>query len=236
MQEKPYQIPAHIAIIMDGNGRWAKKNHKPRSFGHKYGAENAKHIAKAAAEFGVKYLTLYAFSTENWDRSPDEVQNLMDLLTHYLKNDRGEIKKNNMRLNVIGEIGRLPKKLSTSIMKLEKETSKNTGLVLTIALSYGGRNEIITAVRKLINANRNKDIPTDEIDEKFFSKYLFTHDMPDPDLFIRPSGEYRVSNFLLWQIAYSELYFTEKYWPEFSKEDLEQAIIEYNNRERRYGR
>lgn len=231
-----YKIPQHIAIIMDGNGRWAKSQKKPRSFGHKHGAENAKHIAKAAAKLGVSYLTLYAFSTENWNRSKEEVKNLMSLLTYYLKNDKGEIAKNNMRLNVIGEMERLPKKLAQSIITLSEETKHNTGMVLTIALSYGSRNEIINAARKIANDIKENKLSPENLDEQLFAKYLFTNDIPDPDLFIRPSGEFRISNFLLWQIAYTELYFANKYWPEFNEEDLKLAIIEYSKRDRRYGK
>ena len=221
---------------MDGNRRWAKKNGKSIPLSHKLGAENAKKIAKAAQELGVKYLTLYAFSTENWNRSPSEVKYLMSLLTNYLKSDKNELIESNMRLNIIGDRDKLSKKLIDNILKLAEKTKNNTGLLLTIALNYGSRNEIITATKKITQDILDKKLNLKDINDKIFSSYLYTNDIPDPDLFIRPGGEYRISNFLLWQIAYSELYFTEKYWPEFTKEDLKQAIEEFSNRERRYGK
>jgi undecaprenyl diphosphate synthase len=221
---------------MDGNRRWAKKNSKSIPLSHKLGAENAKKIAKAAQELGVKYLTLYAFSTENWNRSPSEVKYLMSLLTNYLKSDKNELIESNMRLNIIGDSNKLSKKLIDNILKLAEKTKNNTGLVLTIALNYGSRNEIIAATKKITQDILDKKLNLKDINDKIFSSYLYTNDLPDPDLFIRPGGEYRISNFLLWQIAYSELYFTEKYWPEFTKEDLKQAIEEFSNRERRYGK
>ncbi|MEQ9115478.1 MAG: isoprenyl transferase [Rickettsiales bacterium] len=230
------KVPQHIAIVMDGNRRWAEKNNKSVSSGHKFGAENAKKIAKAAHELGVKYLTLYAFSSENWNRSAKEVEQLMFLLNYYLKNDKGEINKNNMRLNVIGNIDKLPKSLVKTIKDLSDKSSDNTGLILTIAISYGSQDEIIHATKEIAKQIKTGNLKIDNIDKKLFAKNLFTCDIPDPDLFIRPSGEFRVSNFLLWQIAYSELYFSEKLWPDFGKEDLKIAIEEFKQRKRRYGK
>lgn len=229
-------FPKHVAIVMDGNRRWAEKNNKSISNGHKSGAENAKTIAKTAYDLGIKYLTLYAFSTENWNRSPKEVEQLMFLLNYYLKHDKGEINKNNMRLNVIGDTSKLPKKLLDSIEQLSKESANNSGLVLTIAISYGSRDEIVHAAKQIALKVQNNEIEIEQIDNNLFSQNLFTCDIPDPDLFIRPSGEFRISNFLLWQIAYSELYFTNKLWPDFNEDDLKLAIEEFKTRKRRYGK
>ncbi len=233
--EKIVNYPKHIAIVMDGNRRWAKQKGKALAFGHKAGAENAKKIAQAANELGIKYLTLYAFSTENWNRSKEEVSYLLGLLTLYIENYQAELEKNKIRLNIIGDIDRLPKKLRDKILALEENSLSNSELVLTIAISYGGRGEIFNAAKKLANYCIENKIEPSTLKEKDFTNFLDTKDIPDPDIFIRPSGEYRISNFLLWQIAYSELYFTDKLWPDFDKNELEKSIQDFLKRERRYG-
>lgn len=226
----------HIAIIMDGNGRWATRRGLPRSMGHKKGAETVKEITRAAGELGVKYLTLYAFSTENWQRGPEEVSTLMGLLRQYLKSDLQELQKNNVRILFIGERDMLDADIVASMVKLEADTATNDGLTLCIALSYGARQEIINAVRKTASLVKKGDILPEDIDHKMFSDMLYTKSIPDPDLVIRTSGEQRVSNYLLWQIAYAELYFTKTLWPDFNKEELATIINDFKNRERRYGK
>ena len=226
----------HIAIIMDGNGRWAKKKGLPRSVGHKKGAETVKEIARAAGEMGIKYLTLYAFSTENWQRPPEEVETLMGLLREYLKSDLKELQDNDIRIVFIGERSMLPADITEAMRKLENETADNKKMTLCIALSYGSRQEIVHAARRLAVLAKRGDIAPDDIDAKMFAGLLYTKDIPDPDLVIRTSGEQRVSNYLLWQIAYAEFYFSDVLWPDFDRKCLEEIIKNFNARERRYGK
>jgi len=228
-------IPQHIAIIMDGNGRWAAEKGLPKIMGHRKGAQTVREILQACAAIGVKYLTLYAFSTENWKRPQGEVKGLMKLLEMQLEGETRNLIKNNVRLNVIGGIEDLPDAVKAKLKKSLELTRNNTGVVLTLALSYGARAEIINAARKILDDIGQGRIKREDIDEKLFSSYLYTANLPDPDLLIRTSGEMRVSNFLLWQISYSEFYVTKKYWPDFGKKDLEKAVGEYQRRQRRYG-
>lgn len=222
------EIPRHIAIIMDGNGRWARKKFMPRTFGHKEGAKNLEKILDYCGKIGVEYLTVYAFSTENWKRDPEEVATLMMLFKNYIKNKKDEFIKNNIRFIVSGERSNIEKELIDAINDLEKITENNKKITLNIAFNYGGRQEIINAVNQIIKEGIR------DITEENFSKYLYCK-IPDPELLIRTSGELRVSNFLLWQIAYSEIYITETLWPDFNEEELENAINEYNKRDRRFG-
>lgn len=226
----------HIAIIMDGNGRWASKRGLPRSMGHKKGAETVKEITRAAGELGVKYLTLYAFSTENWQRSPEEVDTLMGLLRQYLKSDLQELQKNGVRIRFIGERQMLDADILASMAKLEADTAANDGMTLCIALSYGSRQEILNAVKKVAVLAKKGDILPEDVDLKMFSDMLYTKDMPDPDLVIRTSGEQRISNYLLWQIAYAEFFFSDVLWPDFTRQILEDIIKDFKTRERRYGK
>lgn len=223
--------PQHIAVIMDGNGRWAKARGLPRSMGHKKGVETTQEIVRKAGEAGIPYLTLYAFSTENWQRPTDEIDDLMGLLRFYIKSEAAELHKNNVRLRVIGFRGRLSDDIIEMIERVEALTRSNTGLNLTVALDYGGRQEITRAVRDMIK----NGIDPDAIDEETFSSYLFTKDIPDPDLLIRTSGEHRISNFLLWQCAYAEFVFSDVLWPDFTAAEFERAIGIYHGRNRRYG-
>jgi undecaprenyl diphosphate synthase len=225
----------HIAIIMDGNGRWAKARGLPRIAGHRRGAEAARRAVTAAAELGVPYLTLFGFSSENWRRPSTEIQDLMALLRHYLLGEIAELHRNGVRLKVIGELGRLAPDIISLIEHAEAVTRDNTRITLTIALSYGGRAEIVAAVRAIAAQVARGSLAADAVDENCIARHLFTADIPDPDLLIRTSGEQRISNFLLWQCAYSELVFTKTLWPDFSKSDLEQAIDDFCGRERRYG-
>ena len=226
----------HIAMIMDGNGRWAKKKGLPRSAGHKKGAETLQKIAEAAADEGVKYLTVYAFSTENWKRDKTEVEYLMTLLREYLKTGFEELQKRGARIRFIGERQMLAKDIVEQMDKLEKETSKNDKLTFCVALSYGARAEILSAVKKAAKEISLGTLTPDDLDEKTFSNLLYTAGIPDPDLVIRTSGEQRLSNYLLWQIAYSEFYFTQTFWPDFSAAELKEIIADFNSRERRYGK
>jgi undecaprenyl diphosphate synthase len=228
-------VPRHIAIIMDGNGRWAKARGLPRIAGHRRGAEAARRAVVAAAELGVPYLTLFGFSSENWNRSPGEIQDLMGLLHHYLRAEVAELHSNGVRLKVIGDLGRLGPDILTLIEHAETVTQDNARITVTMALSYGGRAEIVAAVRTIAKKAASGSIAAEAVDEECISHHLFTAEIPDPDLLIRTSGEQRISNFLLWQCAYSELVFTKTLWPDFSKRDLEQAIDEFCGRERRYG-
>ncbi|SHJ44163.1 isoprenyl transferase [Tepidibacter formicigenes] len=228
-------IPNHIAIIMDGNGRWAKKRFLPRTFGHKAGVETIREIVKECSSLGVKYLTLYAFSTENWKRPKDEVNALMNLLVEYLRKEVKELHKNNVILNTIGDVFCLPKIAQEELKKAKELTKNNDGLVLTLALNYGSRNDIKNAIINILKEYDKGNVCIEDIDEDFIKNYLSTRDIPDPDILIRPSGEYRVSNFLLWEIAYSEFWFSEIYWPDFKKENLHKVILDYQNRERRFG-
>lgn len=229
------KIPNHVAIILDGNGRWAKSKGMPRNYGHTVGAKNVETVCRAADELGIKYLTLYAFSTENWNRPQNEVNALMKLLEGYLKNCIKTADKNNMRVRVIGEITRLSNAFQHRIHELETASASNTGLNLTIAINYGSRDEILRAVRHMVEDAREGKLETKDIDENVFSSYLDTRELPDPDLLIRTSGEQRLSNYLLWQLAYSEFYFTDVPWPDFHKKELELAIEAYNKRDRRFG-
>ena len=230
------RLPRHIAIIMDGNGRWAKNNGTDRIFGNKEGLESVKAITEAAAELNLEYLTLYAFSTENWGRPSDEVNALMELLVNGIDSEIENLIKNNIKLSTIGCNEMLPKHVYQKVENALKATSKNTGLVLTIALSYSSRWEIVHATQKLVNDALSGKFNADQIDDALFENYLTTIGMPDPELLIRTSGELRISNFLLWQVAYSEFYFTDINWPDFKKEEFYRAIYEYQKRERRFGK
>lgn len=235
MSEKKNNLE-HIAIIMDGNGRWAQKRNLPRSAGHKKGAEVVKEIAKEANNRGIRYLTLYAFSTENWNRPKEEVDTLMGLLRQYLKSDFSELHKNNIRIRVIGERSMLDKDIVAQIAKLENDTAQNSGMVLCLAISYGSRLEIVQAAKKIAALVKKGDMSESDVDIKLFSDMLYTKDVPDPDLLIRTSGEQRISNFLLWQSAYSELFFSPTLWPDFTVRELDDIINQFNSRERRYGK
>lgn len=226
----------HIAIIMDGNRRWAKQHNMPKGYGHKKGAENVVKITRAMKESGVKYLTLYAFSTENWQRSEDEVKSLMQLLREYLDKEFKEIMENNVRIVFIGERNMLDKDIQNKMQYIETESAKNKDLTLCIALSYGSRQEIISAVKRVAQDVKENKIGIEEITENTFSSYLYTTNIPNPDILIRTSGEQRISNYLLWQLAYTELFFTDTLWPDFSKEELLDIIEKFNSRERRYGK
>ncbi|MBZ4663516.1 MAG: uppS [Caloramator sp.] len=229
------KIPMHIAIIMDGNGRWAKQRNLPRTFGHKAGVETIREIVKASSELGVKYLTLYAFSTENWKRPSDEVNALMNLLVEYLRSEVQELHENNVVVNSIGDISKLPLVCQEELKNAYEKTKDNTGLVLNLALNYGGRDEIKNAVIRIAELIKENKIDIEDINEELISSNLYTANMPDPDLLIRPSGEYRLSNFLLWQVAYTEFWYSNIYWPDFNREHLYKAIYDYQNRDRRFG-
>jgi len=229
-------IPKHVAVIMDGNGRWAKKNGLLRIKGHKKGVNSVKTVVETSVELGISVLTLYVFSAENWNRPKVEINALMELLISSLDKEISTFKKNNIQLLTIGEKNTLPKNCQKKIDHVIKETSKNSGLKLVIALSYSSRIEMINSVKKIVQKVSEKTIKIDDISENYFSNELYTADYPDPDLLIRTSGEYRISNFLLWQIAYTELYFSPKLWPDFNKTDFINAIIEFQSRERRYGK
>lgn len=226
----------HIAFIMDGNRRWAKARGLPIIAGHEKGAKTLTEVAKAAKDLGIKYITVYAFSTENWKREKSEVEGLMNLLRKYLKESFKELEENNARIMFIGERDMLASDIVADMEKIENRTAKNDGITLCVALSYGGRQEIVAATRKIAELAQNGGLNIKDIDEKKFSDMLYTKDLPDPDLLIRTSGEERISNFLLWQLSYSEFYFSDTLWPDFSKEELVKIIDEYKNRERRYGK
>lgn len=229
------QVPCHVAIILDGNGRWAKKHFMPRNMGHSQGAKAVEQICEDAWDLGIKYLTVYAFSTENWKRPEKEVKALMRLLRKYLKDSIARTTKNNMKVRVIGERSRLDQDILESIEELERVSSVNTGLNFTIALNYGSRDEMIRAARKLAEDCIAGKLEPDQITEDLFGSYLDTAELPDPDLMIRTSGEQRLSNWMLWQLAYAEFYFTDVLWPDFDKKELVKAIEYYNTRERRFG-
>lgn len=229
------RLPEHIAIIMDGNGRWAQKHTIGRIRGHKKGAQAVRTVVRTCREIGVKYLTLYAFSIENWERPEKEVQALMSLLEEYLNKEVNELQKQGIRLTTIGETNRLYPSVREKLLQAIEATSKNDKMVLNLALSYGSKDEIISAVKKIVKDNEKGKISINDINKDTFSSYLYTSGMPDPDLLIRTSGEYRISNFLLWQTAYTELYFTRVLWPDFTKDDLFKAIDSYQKRERRFG-
>jgi len=231
-----HKLPRHLAIIMDGNGRWAKAKGKPRTFGHEQGVRAVKETVESAAAMGIKYLTLYAFSTENWNRPKYEVDILMKLLIKSLKKELKTFQEHNIRLNAIGALDTLPKKAARELEEVIEQTSKNNKMTLSLALSYGSREELLQAVKSISVKVKNKIISSENIDETIINSHLYTHDLPEVDLLIRTSGEQRISNFLLWQIAYAELYFIDDYWPDFSKQHLEQALLNYQNRERRFGK
>jgi undecaprenyl diphosphate synthase len=228
-------LPRHVAMIMDGNGRWAKERHLPRIEGHRAGAESARIIIRTAGELGIKYLTLYAFSVENWNRPKDEVDALMKYLVHYLKSETPELNRNNVRLEVIGQIYRLPEAVQEHLMRSITTLSRNNGLTLIMALSYGGRTEIVDAVRSIATRVKEGKLDPADITERVFAEHLYTANIPDPDVLIRTSGEMRVSNFLLWQISYTELVVTPTLWPDFRKPQFYAALEEYHRRHRRFG-
>lgn len=228
-------VPQHIAIILDGNGRWAKQHGMPRNFGHTQGAKNVETICREAWNLGVKYLTVYAFSTENWSRPKEEVDALMKLLRNYMKNCIKTAEKNHMRVRIIGDKSKLDTDIQESIAKLEEASKNQDGLNFQIAINYGSRDEMLRGMQKMLEEYRENPFSIEELDEKKFESYLDTADIPDPDLMIRTSGEQRISNYLLWQLAYTELYFTDVPWPDFTKKELVKAIEDYNNRDRRYG-
>ena len=230
------RIPKHVAVIMDGNGRWAEKHGKARVFGHECGVDSVRSVVEGAGEIGVRHLTLYAFSTENWERPKLEVEALMELLVHAIDNESELLMKNNVRLSTIGDLTKMPRKVKQRLDGCIDFLHENTGLNLILALSYSSKWEIINAVKIIASDSVDGKIKPEMINNKLFEKYLNTTEIPDPELLIRTSGEFRISNFLLWQIAYSELYFTEKLWPDFRKEDLFEAIFDFQNRERRFGK
>ena len=228
-------VPEHIAIILDGNGRWAKAKGMPRTYGHTVGAKNVETICRAAHDMGVKYVTMYAFSTENWSRPADEVKALMKQLGEYIKTCMKTAKKDNLRVRFIGDLSKLDDKLRANIKELTEYSSQFTGLTLTIAINYGSRDEMTRAIRKVASDVKAGEIQPEDINEKLFSSYLDTKDIPDPDFMIRTSGEQRLSNYLLWQLAYAEFYFTPVAWPDFTPDELKKAIEEYDKRNRRFG-
>jgi undecaprenyl diphosphate synthase len=229
------KLPTHVAIIMDGNGRWAKKHFLSRIKGHEKGSEAVRAIVRACREFGIAYLTLYAFSTENWQRPKSEVDALMALLIKFLKSEQQELLENDIRLHVIGQIERLPEEVRQALRETMALTGKNSGLQLNLALSYGSRSELVRMVRKIARKSKNGEIDPDSIDAEIVAQHLYTKGIPDPDLLIRTSGEMRISNFLLWQIAYSEIHITPTYWPDFSRDEFYRILKDFQNRERRFG-
>jgi len=229
------RLPQHVAIIMDGNGRWAKGKGKLRIFGHHNGVLSVRDVVEGAGELGVKYLTLYTFSAENWNRPSFEVTAIMELLVSTINKEISKLMKNNVKLNAIGDLALLPKRCHNELQGAIEKTSGNTGLVLTLALSYSSRRELMQAAKNIAEQVKQGTLNPEDITEETFAKNLYTHNLPDPELLIRTSGEYRISNYLLWQIAYAELYFTPKLWPDFRREDLYEAILDYQKRERRFG-
>ena len=234
-EKKLEKIPTHVAIIMDGNGRWAKKRNMPRVKGHYEGMQTVKKITKYASKLGIKYLTLYAFSTENWARPKEEVSYLMDLPEKMFTSFMPELMENNVKVEVIGVVEKLPENTRKAVEDAIEQTKNNTGLKLIFALNYGSKDEIVTAVKRIVQGAANNEYKVEEIDEQLISDNLFTKDTPDPDLLIRTSGEQRISNFLLWQIAYSEFIFTKVAWPDFVEEEFYKALLEYQSRDRRFG-
>ncbi len=228
-------IPRHIAIIMDGNGRWAKQRHLTRTHGHAEGIKRVEEIVAVAQKIGIKVLTLFTFSTENWRRPESEVTILMNMLTNVLQQKIKNLKENNVKFQVIGREDKVPGAVLKTFQMAVSETRSNTGLVVNLAFNYGSRQEILDAVRKIASAVERRSLAVADIDENTIAQFLYTKGLPDPDLLIRTSGEKRISNFLLWQLSYSELYFTDKFWPDFTKEEFEKAIVDYQGRERRYG-
>ena len=235
MSDKDIQAPEHVAIILDGNGRWAKQHGMPRNYGHTKGAKNVEIICREAWNLGIKYLTVYAFSTENWSRPEDEVNALMKLLRNYMKNCIKTAEKNHMRVRVIGDLSRLDEKFRNNIKALEENSREYDGLCLTIAINYGSRDEMVRGMKKMTEDVIAGKFGVEDINEEKFASYLDTADIPDPDLLIRTSGEMRLSNYLLWQLAYSEFYFTDTPWPDFHEKELRQAVEAYSSRDRRYG-
>ncbi|MDX1679621.1 MAG: isoprenyl transferase [Akkermansiaceae bacterium] len=229
------EIPRHIAVIMDGNGRWANQRGLPRREGHRAGAESVREVTEACIELGVKYLTLYAFSSENWSRPSDEVEALMALLNRFLTEKQKELSQQNIRLQAIGQLERLPEKTRQLLEEIIEETRDNDAMTLVLALSYGAREEIVSATRSIATRVKEGSLDVDAIDCQLFADHLWTRDIPDPDLLIRSSGEMRVSNFLLWQISYAEMVIVKKFWPDFRKGDLTEAVKEYQRRHRRFG-
>jgi undecaprenyl diphosphate synthase len=229
------KLPRHLAIIMDGNGRWAQSRGLDRMYGHQQGSESVRAVVRASREIGIPYLTLFAFSSENWSRPPGEIEALMMLLKQYLVSELQEMLDNNIRLLAIGDMTRLPKDVLATLQETIKQTAHGAGMTLTLALSYGGRDDILQAVRRIVGAIGNQDLALEEINEALFSKYLWSAELPEPDLLIRTSGEMRVSNFFLWQIAYTEIYVTPTLWPDFNREELLQALLNFQTRERRFG-
>lgn len=229
------RFPRHVAIIMDGNGRWAKRRHLPKIAGHRAGIKSVEEVIKAAKEFGIKILTIYAFSTENWKRSKKEIDALMRLLEMYIDRQTERMVKEGIRIRSIGRISGLPDSVQSKLKKIEERTLNNTDILVNLALNYGARSEIVDAAKKIAKRVKQDSLNPDDISEDNFCDYLYTAGIPDPDLLIRTSGEMRVSNFLLWQISYAEIYITKKLWPDFRKKDLEKAILDYRQRERRYG-
>nr|WP_297573924.1 isoprenyl transferase [uncultured Peptostreptococcus sp.] len=229
------KVPSHIAIIMDGNGRWAKSRFMPRTYGHKAGVETIRKVVKECSRLGVKYLTLYAFSTENWKRPKDEVSALMGLLVKYLRSELKELHRNNVKILTIGDISKLPDACIEELDRAKKETKDNTGLVMSLALNYGGRNDLVNAVRNISQEVLDGKISPDDIVDDTIASHLSTNESPDPDLVVRTSGEQRLSNFLLWELAYSEFYFTDIHWPDFDEKELQKAIYTYQSRDRRFG-
>ena len=236
MENKILKVPHHLAVIMDGNGRWAKKRNKNRVFGHSKGINAVRKIVEESVRLKIKYLTLYAFSAETWNPPEEEISILMQLLLKSLKNEFKKFVKNKIKLNVVGNISLLPKSVKEELSYVLKETSKNKQLVLTLALSYSGREEIQNALKKICAKVKNNIIPIEKIDQSTINEHLYTENLPDVDLLIRTSGEKRISNFLLWKIAYAELYFSEVLWPDFNEKNLHEAILNYQNRERRFGK
>lgn len=230
------KLPKHIAVIMDGNGRWAKQQGKNRIFGHKNGVNAVREVSEACAELGVKYLTLYAFSSENWNRPKLEVSALMELLVRTIGSETKTLMKNNIRLKTIGSIDTLPSRAQEQLNSVKEETKNNTRLTLTLALSYGGRAEIVDACKQIASQVKKGEISEQDITASTINRHLYDPEIPDPELMIRTSGEYRISNFLLWQSAYTEFYFTEEFWPDFNKESMYQAILAFQSRERRFGK
>ncbi|MDP2160635.1 MAG: isoprenyl transferase [Flavobacterium sp.] len=230
------KLPKHVAIIMDGNGRWAKQKGMMRVFGHENGTKAVRQVVEASAKLGIENLTLYAFSTENWNRPKVEVDTLMNLLIKSLKNELPTLLKNNIKLNTIGNTNLLPKGAQKELLEVINKTEGNSAMTLTLALSYGSREELVSTIKSIALKVKNNIISLESIDESIINQHLYTHNLPDVDLLIRTSGEHRISNFLLWQIAYAELYFVDVLWPDFSEEDLYQAILSYQNRERRFGK
>lgn len=232
----PDRIPTHVAIVMDGNGRWAKQRKKPRLYGHKIGADSVREIVETSREIGIKYLTLYAFSSENWNRPRQEVSGLMNILKSYLVSELGRMEKNEIRLNCIGDISTLPKAVQETLLNSIRRTAENDKLVLNLALSYGARDEMCHAIAMIAKACKNGDLQPEQIDHRCVSDHLYTAGQADPDLLIRTGGEQRLSNFLLWQASYAEIYFTETMWPDFRTDAYLQALLDFQQRERRFGK